>query len=231
MMFCPKCGKDNKDDARFCAYCGMAIAGKQPPTSSRRVATRCSICGKELSPSEVRFAPSTGFNPCCSICVDKTVSGTDRPKADDDAVTKAERRAKAYHRLYDALKAAGRVTNDEQARKAYEEVLFTGRSLRDGVTGELTSAKPITVTNDEQARKAYEEVLLAGRSLRDGVTGELTSAKPMPDLTTEAGMAEFYKEHQQNYLIAGEEAKRMTEEKKRLDEEIERIRELRRRQR
>ena len=29
-MFCPKCGKKNDEDAKYCAYCGGEIVDTQP---------------------------------------------------------------------------------------------------------------------------------------------------------------------------------------------------------
>ena len=33
-MFCPKCGKENSDDAKFCQECGFEIEGIIKPVSS-----------------------------------------------------------------------------------------------------------------------------------------------------------------------------------------------------
>jgi hypothetical protein len=176
-MFCTKCGKENKDDVNFCAYCGMAVEKEQAPASSRRVATKCSICGKELSPSEVRFASSTSFKPCCSGCVGNTARRTDTPKRNLEAEMRTWTQAKINNqlerevRLHEATQAA---TEAAQAGPPYDlqRIYSTAR-----------------------------QALLASREVRDGYTGEATATQPMPDFTTESGAAEATNEIQEFNLF------------------------------
>jgi len=200
-MFCAKCGKDNKDDANFCAYCGMAIVKEQAPISSRGVAAKCCICGKELSPPQVHFASSGSLKPFCVGCVCKSddevvmggpnephwpqpegvgaVSKTDTPKGDLEGDMKTWTLARINNQLEKSLRL-------QEATQA----------ALDAAAGPPFNLERIYMT----ARQA----LLAARVARDGYTGEATAAKPMPDVTTEAGMAEAAKEIQEFALYEAE---------------------------
>src|SRR5919206_1228669 len=37
MQTCPQCGRENAEDARFCAGCGARIVGAEPETKERKV--------------------------------------------------------------------------------------------------------------------------------------------------------------------------------------------------
>jgi len=165
-MFCTKCAKENNDDANFCAYCGMAIGKEQARTSSRGVATKCCICGKELSPSEVRFVSSTSFKPCCLGCLGKTASGTDTPRADVETDIKAWTKARCDRQLEKILRL-------QEAEQACLEAKKAG--------------PPFDL---ERIYRAVGQYLLATRVVRDGYTGEATASIPIPEVRTEAGMAE-----------------------------------------
>ena len=187
-MFCTKCGKENKDDANFCAYCGMAIAKEQTSTSSRGVTTKCCICGKELSPSEVRFASSTSFKPCCLGCVGKTLAQTDTPKAYDEVPTEVGRRLRDSKRAWDAYWAY--------------------------IDAKIDAVRLGQAPNKEQAVKAEEEALLAMAKFVDEIPGGVTKAKakPMPDLTTEAGLEQAANQLSEFFSIMMAETHRLNEE-------------------
>lgn len=169
-MFCTRCGKENKHDGSFCAYCGMAIGKTEATNSSRGVATKCYVCGKELSPSEVRFAPSTGFKPCCPDCVGKTASEAHAPRADLEAKIKAWTPAQFA----------------DQAER--------GRRLKEAEQAALEAEKSGPPFDLGRIYRTCAEYLLATRLFRDGYTGENTAADPMPDVTIEAGMTEATRE-------------------------------------
>lgn len=54
-MECPRCGFNNRDDARFCKQCGTALRGTAP----RAAEAACSACGAPLKPA-ARFCPRCG---------------------------------------------------------------------------------------------------------------------------------------------------------------------------
>lgn len=169
-MFCTKCGKENKSDVNFCAYCGVAIGREQASTSNRGVAAKCSVCGKQMSPSEVRFAPSTGLKPCCPGCVGGTVSKIDTSEEDLEAKIRVWTPAQ----FADQAEKGRRL---EEAKQATLEAMGSGPPFDLG-----------------RIYRATAEYLLAMRVFRDGYTGETTATEPMPDVTTEAGMTQATRE-------------------------------------
>ena len=51
---CPKCGKDNRADAKYCRGCGYAFKGPQrsvPITPRREKQKKCSNCGAMNNPA------------------------------------------------------------------------------------------------------------------------------------------------------------------------------------
>lgn len=57
MVFCPNCGHDVKDGAKFCQNCGSEIVQTQ---SDEKQTKFCQNCGFEL-PDGVKYCPSCGF--------------------------------------------------------------------------------------------------------------------------------------------------------------------------
>ena len=41
-MICPKCGKENKDDAVFCGYCGTAMHNQEEPREEAKTSPESS---------------------------------------------------------------------------------------------------------------------------------------------------------------------------------------------
>ena len=80
-MFCEKCGKQISQDAKFCAFCGVAVLSKKVcPTCGQGVEPNmlyCSSCGTKLNgmvSSQQNFAereiprePVTGRNSCGTL--------------------------------------------------------------------------------------------------------------------------------------------------------------------
>ena len=61
-MFCPKCGNEVKDGAKFCAKCGWAVPVTAVPTvvvQTAPVEKRCASCGTALKDG-VKFCPKCG---------------------------------------------------------------------------------------------------------------------------------------------------------------------------
>jgi len=56
-MFCPKCGNEIKDGAKFCAKCGWAVPAATAQAAS--VEKRCASCGTVLKDG-VKFCPKCG---------------------------------------------------------------------------------------------------------------------------------------------------------------------------
>jgi uncharacterized membrane protein YvbJ len=48
-MFCPYCGKQNKDTAVFCEFCGKALAQKTIPQPSAQPAAQSNLNSKKAS--------------------------------------------------------------------------------------------------------------------------------------------------------------------------------------
>jgi uncharacterized membrane protein YvbJ len=46
-MYCPSCGEDNPDDARFCGTCGAALPAPAPPTERERPAHQSRFVSSE----------------------------------------------------------------------------------------------------------------------------------------------------------------------------------------
>ena len=55
-MFCPSCGKQNKDTAVFCEFCGKALAQKTVPQPSIQPSAQPNIISKKAS------APKAGLS-------------------------------------------------------------------------------------------------------------------------------------------------------------------------
>lgn len=58
-MFCTKCGKENKDDAKFCEYCNQPLVSSQNKTNTEPKTVSgtntlgvCPNCGENMSPSQ-----------------------------------------------------------------------------------------------------------------------------------------------------------------------------------
>jgi len=52
MIFCPKCGKENNEEAKFCQYCGTKLTNlenKKPaqkkPQAEKIWIDKCPVCG------------------------------------------------------------------------------------------------------------------------------------------------------------------------------------------
>ena len=77
-MFCPQCGKDIKDDARFCGNCGWAV----PAVPVKPVEQRCTSCG--TVPKEgARFCPNCGGAVSAAPAVSTVPAATPiQPSAD-----------------------------------------------------------------------------------------------------------------------------------------------------
>lgn len=58
-MQCPKCGFENRDDARFCKRCGNALQARAASASSQDGGRTCPACGAPAKPN-ARFCPSCG---------------------------------------------------------------------------------------------------------------------------------------------------------------------------
>jgi class 3 adenylate cyclase len=61
MSACPSCGRENRDDARFCDFCGAALAEAPPPREQRKPVTVlfCDVTGstelgERLDPETLR---------------------------------------------------------------------------------------------------------------------------------------------------------------------------------
>ena len=56
-MYCPKCGKENPDDAQFCNSCGSRLTGASPATEGVNIRVSrlaiisliCALCGLALT--------------------------------------------------------------------------------------------------------------------------------------------------------------------------------------
>ena len=84
-MFCTDCGKENKDDASFCVYCGMAL--------------KCALCGKSLGLTQVRFASLGNTTPFCESCVGKFKRAKKElaGKSDDEIISTIKPRESPPH--------------------------------------------------------------------------------------------------------------------------------------
>jgi len=58
--FCPKCGENNQEDARFCFACGQTFS-RFSQEQSQKVLAICNKC-KNRIPSESKFCPECGEN-------------------------------------------------------------------------------------------------------------------------------------------------------------------------
>jgi len=56
MAFCPKCGNEVKEGARFCVKCGWSV----PAAAVQEVGKRCASCGTALKDG-ARFCPNCGW--------------------------------------------------------------------------------------------------------------------------------------------------------------------------
>jgi uncharacterized membrane protein YvbJ len=56
-MFCPSCGKQNKDDVVFCAFCGKAIPQKKssPPEIQPQVASTSTLGSVQVPRQRLSF--------------------------------------------------------------------------------------------------------------------------------------------------------------------------------
>lgn len=87
MAFCPKCGKENPEDARFCMHCGVYLSGYKVEISpkidvSPKIEVRtnaekagCDICGERKAIVTCRECGKTVCNfhfenetKCCTLC-------------------------------------------------------------------------------------------------------------------------------------------------------------------
>jgi hypothetical protein len=73
-MFCPKCGEENPDDARFCGTCGAALPGSPVPSAAAsgppiRSSQAPSTPGDQTVPAGLKFgiAAATVFIPLIGI--------------------------------------------------------------------------------------------------------------------------------------------------------------------
>jgi len=57
-MFCPQCGNDVKDGAKFCSKCGWAVPNA-PVQNAQPAEQRCTSCGTVLKEG-ARFCPNCG---------------------------------------------------------------------------------------------------------------------------------------------------------------------------
>jgi len=69
-MFCRHCGKDVKEGAKFCAYCGMAVPAA-PAANTRPAEQHCASCGTVLKEG-ARFCPVCGAQVTSAAPVENT---------------------------------------------------------------------------------------------------------------------------------------------------------------
>lgn len=81
-VVCPRCGKQNEDDARFCARCGIEMATIAPPTPvdgemfcyrhpKRSTLLSCGHCGKPVCTDCVKLGTA---GPRCPDCAKSNVA-------------------------------------------------------------------------------------------------------------------------------------------------------------
>lgn len=56
-MICPRCGKENLEDNKFCMFCGKELVTEEPKEES--ISVRCTKCGAEVRKESV-FCPVCG---------------------------------------------------------------------------------------------------------------------------------------------------------------------------
>jgi RNA polymerase subunit RPABC4/transcription elongation factor Spt4 len=81
-MFCPQCGKDIKDGAKFCGNCGWAVPNA-PVQNAQPAEQRCTSCGTVLKEG-ARFCPN------CGTAVNSAFPQTNTAPASDGASNSPE---------------------------------------------------------------------------------------------------------------------------------------------